>query len=188
MSSVIVDRITGCRPTNRAPSRRLFHERASVFISCGPGTMNSRHANRTRLDEASSAYTSPGLYTAMRTPAASGPSVAESWYATLRHIAALANSACGTRLVTNACDAGHPKARKTPDISRKPYVNASGAAVHEAHARPAPDAASPTCAVRMSRLRGYRSASAPAGSASSRTGTASTSPTSPRLSGSLVRA
>ena len=43
----------------------------------------------------------------------------ESWNATLRHMAAFANTGAGTSPVTIACDAGHPTARNTPVPRRK---------------------------------------------------------------------
>ena len=53
MSSVMVERMTGWRRTNRAPSMRLRHERFSAERACGVGTMKSRHPKRTRLEAAS---------------------------------------------------------------------------------------------------------------------------------------
>ena len=86
-----------------------------------------------------------------------------------------------------ACEAGQPTARKMPVPSRNAYVSGIGPSVNDTQASPRPDSASPTWLIRMSVLRGYRSAAAPAGSASSSTGSASTSPISPRLSGVWVR-
>ena len=132
---------------------------------------------------AATAYTSSGR-TAKSSPPIAGPVTTAVCPATERSAVALGSSSSGTSSVASARSAGEPNAPETPVAAARARNGHSCRAPARVTTRSSPvtQMSSASDATTIS-LRERRSASCPAGSARSGSGTNSASPISPRSSG-----